>query len=198
MRARNRPLAAAGQRAGRNVVQRVGDVRAREQRLDFAVLPVRAHHLRALDRGGGVREVVRDDLVAVEPGHRDLAALARPLSERVRGRVDDGTGEVDGVGRGAQIVGHPKRVRDAGRADRREATPESTDRNKPWRARRISRGQIVVGGCGTVTFGGGLVVFVVGGVLGGGLFAVVGGLVAGVVAGVVSLLGAVAGVVSDE
>jgi len=41
---RDRPLAAAGQRTGRDVVHRVGDVRACEQRLDLAVLAVRAHH----------------------------------------------------------------------------------------------------------------------------------------------------------
>src|SRR5262249_7114061 len=101
---RDRPVCAARQRSARDVVQRVRDVRARQQRLDLAVLAVRTHDAGALDRGGGVREVVGDDLVLVEEGNGELPAVARPFGEGTRRGVDEGPGEIDRGGGGAQVV----------------------------------------------------------------------------------------------
>ena len=68
----------------RDVVHRVGDVRACEHRLDLAVLAVAAHDAGALDGGGRVREVVGE-----RPGAR---RGGRPRACRCRSRARRGAG----------------------------------------------------------------------------------------------------------
>ena len=63
----------------------VGDERPGEHRLDLAVLGVVEHDPAALDRAGGVGEVVGEHLVLVELGDRDPPAVARRFGE-VTGR----------------------------------------------------------------------------------------------------------------
>ena len=111
------PDLAPAQHPRGDVVDRVGDVRAREHRLDLAVLAVAAHHARALDRRGRVREVVRRDLVLVEERDRDLAVVAGLLREAASAGVDDGLGDLDRRGGSAQLVRHPARLGDAAGVD---------------------------------------------------------------------------------
>src|SRR5213076_359724 len=70
------------------------------------------HDARALHRGGRVGEVVRDGLVLIERGNRDLAVLSCELGEAAGGGVDDRARPIDGCGRGAQLVTHGGEVTD--------------------------------------------------------------------------------------
>ena len=106
------PCLAATEHAGRNIVHRVGDIGTGEHRLDLAVLAITAHDPRALDRGGGVRKVVRDCLMPIERGDRDLAVLGGELGEPARGTVDNGAGPIDGRGCCTQLVAHAGKVTD--------------------------------------------------------------------------------------
>ena len=83
---------------------RVRDVRAREHRLELAVLAVGAHDLRPLDGGGRVREVVGEHLVRVELGDGDLAAVGRRLGEVAGAAFHDRGGGIDSRARGGELV----------------------------------------------------------------------------------------------
>ena len=128
----------------RDVGDRVGDVRAREHRLDLAVLAVVAHHLRALDRGGRVREVVGEHLVLVELGDGDLAVVGRRARRACRRpRSTTAAASVDGRASRAELVGHAREAR-PGRA--RSRLDERALRRRRWSCgvrRRRSRGGVV-------------------------------------------------------
>ncbi len=100
------PHSPRGRRAGRDVGDRVGDVRVRELRLEVAVLGVVEHHAGRGDGAGRVGEVVGHDLVLVERAHRDAAVDGRSLGEAAGRGVDEGARRVDGRAGGGIRVRH--------------------------------------------------------------------------------------------
>ena len=106
----------AAEHLGAEVGDRVGDERAREQRLHLAVLGVVEHHLGALDRARGVREVVAEDLVLVELGDGDAAVDVRGAREMVGGDGDDVGRAVDRGRSRRELVGHGRQPTDGPRA----------------------------------------------------------------------------------
>ncbi len=98
------PCGRSAEHPGGDVGDRVRDVRARQHRFHFAVLPVGAHDLRAFDGGRRVGEVVGERLVLVEAGNRDLAVLGGRLGEVPRRASHDGVRGVDGRACGAELV----------------------------------------------------------------------------------------------
>ena len=132
----------ASQQLGAEVGDRVGDERAREHRLDLAVLGVVEHHLGALDRAGGVGEVVAEHLVLVELGDGDAAVDGGGACEVVGGGGDDLGRAVDRGRRRRELVGHGRQPTDG--------APAITSGSSV--ARRV--GGAVVGGGGAVVGGG--------------------------------------------
>ena len=101
------PDALASEQLGAEVGDRVGDERAREERLDLTAVAVVEHHLGALDRAGGVGEVVAEHLVLVEAGDGDATVDGRGTGQVLGGDGDDLRRSVDGRGGrgGATVVG---------------------------------------------------------------------------------------------
>src|SRR5581483_3870506 len=87
----------------------VRDGRTRQLRLELATRAVLDHDAARLDRARAVREVVRDDLVAVQEVDRDPAVLLRLARERGGRLVDEGRGRVDGGVRCFELLGHGRR-----------------------------------------------------------------------------------------